>query len=103
MTTTLDLATDVAALVGALVDLPSPSGDEAALADAVESALRRHDHLTVDRDGDAVLARTEHGRSERIVIAGHLDTVPIAGNVPSRREADRIYGCGASDMKGGLA
>src|SRR4051812_15075748 len=61
------------------------------------------DHLKVERDGDAVIARTELGRVQRVVIAGHLDTVPIADNVPSRRDGDRLFGCGASDMKSGLA
>lgn len=55
------------------------------------------------RNGDAVLARTHLGRGSRVILAGHLDTVPIADNVPSRRDADHIYGCGASDMKSGDA
>ena len=59
--------------------------------------------LAVVRDGDAVLARTASGRSRRVLLAGHLDTVPIAGNLPSRIDGDRLYGCGASDMKSGLA
>jgi succinyl-diaminopimelate desuccinylase len=60
-------------------------------------------HLSVDRDGDAVVARTHLGRGSRIVFAGHLDTVPIADNLPSHREGDRLYGCGTSDMKSGVA
>ncbi|HVU73128.1 MAG TPA: succinyl-diaminopimelate desuccinylase [Mycobacteriales bacterium] len=100
----LDLAADPVALTAALVDVPSESGDEKALADLVESALRRHaPHLELLRDGDAVLARTAHGHDRRVLIAGHLDTVPIADNVPSHIEGDRLYGCGSSDMKAALA
>jgi succinyl-diaminopimelate desuccinylase len=99
---TIDLAADVRDLTAALVDIPSVSGTEAALADAIEAALRRLDHLELLRDGDAVLARTQLGRPSRVVLAGHLDTVPIAGNLPSRVDGGRLYGCGASDMKSGV-
>ena len=86
-----------------LVDTPSVSGSERALADWVEQRLRGYPHLRVDRDGDAVVARTSLDRPSRIVVAGHLDTVPIADNVPSRRDGDLLYGCGSSDMKSGDA
>ncbi|MBO3750844.1 succinyl-diaminopimelate desuccinylase [Streptosporangiaceae bacterium NEAU-GS5] len=94
---------DVVALTAALVDAESVSGDEKAIADEIERELRRLPHLTVDRDGDNIVARTHLGRAERVVIAGHLDTVPIADNVPSRIEGGRIHGCGTSDMKSGVA
>jgi succinyl-diaminopimelate desuccinylase len=99
----LDLGLDGPALTAALVDVPSVSGTEAALADQVEQALRALPHLEVVRDGDAVLARTALGLASRVVLAGHLDTVPIAGNVPSHREGDLLYGCGTCDMKSGDA
>jgi succinyl-diaminopimelate desuccinylase len=100
----LDLGQDAAALTAQLVDIPSVSLAEKNLADAVEQALRALPHLTVERDGDAVVARTDLGRAERVVLAGHLDTVPIADNVPSRLDADGIlWGCGTSDMKSGVA
>jgi succinyl-diaminopimelate desuccinylase len=99
----LDLAADGVALTAALVDVPSVSGDEAALTGEVEAALRAVPGLVVERDGNMVLARTELGRDRRVVLAGHLDTVPIADNVPSRRDGDRLYGCGTSDMKSGVA
>ena len=99
----LDLTADVAELTAVLVDTRSESGDEKALADAVESALSALPHLTVVRDGDAVVARTDLGRERRVVIAGHLDTVPIVDNVPSYVDGDRLYGCGTSDMKAGVA
>lgn len=100
----LDLDSDVVALATALIDVPSVSGDEAVIADAVEAALRqRATHLSVERDGNVVLARTDLGRPQRIALAGHLDTVPIADNVPSHRDGDLLYGCGSCDMKSGVA
>lgn len=99
----LDLAADPVALTAALVDVESVSGDERHLADLVEDALRALPHLSVERDGDAVVARTRLGRDRRVLLAGHLDTVPVAGNLPSRREGDRLLGCGTSDMKSGDA
>ncbi|WP_316526462.1 succinyl-diaminopimelate desuccinylase [Kitasatospora brasiliensis] len=101
--TPLDLTLDGGTLTARLVDFPSVSGDEQALADAVEAALRDYPHLTVDRHGNNVVARTNLGRDERVVLAGHLDTVPIADNVPSYVEGDLLYGCGTSDMKSGVA
>ncbi|MET8541842.1 succinyl-diaminopimelate desuccinylase [Kitasatospora sp. NPDC004799] len=101
--TPLDLTLDGGTLTARLVDFPSVSGDEQALADAVEAALRGYPHLTVDRHGNNVVARTNLGRSERVVLAGHLDTVPIADNLPSYVEGDLLYGCGTTDMKSGVA
>jgi succinyl-diaminopimelate desuccinylase len=99
----LDLTQDVASLTAAIVDIESVSGNEKALADAVEEALRALPHLSVERDGDTVIARTSQGRSERVVVAGHIDTVPVNQNLPSRVEGDRLYGCGTGDMKAGVA
>jgi succinyl-diaminopimelate desuccinylase len=103
----LDLTTDLVTLTRALCDVPSVSGDERALADLVETALAGLPHLEVLRDGDAVVARTDLGRERRVVLAGHLDTVPIAGNLPSelREGADGpvIWGRGTVDMKAGVA
>jgi succinyl-diaminopimelate desuccinylase len=99
----LDLAQSGAALTAAIVDVPSVSRDEARLADLVEDALRRYPTLRVERDGNVVLARTDLGREQRLALAGHLDTVPIADNVPSSRAGGRIAGCGTSDMKSGVA
>ncbi|MED7929800.1 succinyl-diaminopimelate desuccinylase [Nonomuraea sp. LP-02] len=99
----LDLTQDVRALTAAIVDIESVSGAERALADAVERALAALPYLKVERSGETVVARTELGRAERVLIAGHLDTVPVAGNLPSRVEGDLLYGCGTSDMKAGVA
>ena len=111
---TLDLRQDVALLTAALMDINSVSGNEQQLADAVEAALRAIPQLAVVRDGDAIVARTELGLGERVILAGHLDTVPLPltdgskGTVPSTWESGVpgegiVYGRGATDMKGGVA
>lgn len=94
---------DLLARCAALVDIPSVSHQEAALADAVEAELRPLPWLSVERVGDNVVARTARGRSQRVVLAGHLDTVPANGNQGARVEGDVLWGLGSADMKGGLA
>ncbi|MQA82433.1 MAG: succinyl-diaminopimelate desuccinylase [Streptosporangiales bacterium] len=99
----LDLSLDAAGLTAQLVDVESVSGDEAHIADLVEAALRELPHLRVERDGNVVLASTDLGRDERVVLAGHLDTVPVKHNLPSKVVDGRLYGRGSCDMKGGVA
>jgi succinyl-diaminopimelate desuccinylase len=99
----LDLSQDAARLTASLVDVESVSGGEKPLADAIEAALRGLPHLTVHRDGNALVARTGLGRPDRVVLAGHIDTVPVAGNLPSHLERGMLFGCGATDMKSGVA
>ncbi|PWW65393.1 succinyl-diaminopimelate desuccinylase [Actinokineospora spheciospongiae] len=104
MTPVLDLTADPVDLTAALVDVPSESGREGVLADAVEAALRAQaPHLELVRSGNTVLARTTLGRPTRVVFAGHLDTVPENRNLPSRREGGVLHGLGTVDMKGGDA
>jgi succinyl-diaminopimelate desuccinylase len=103
----LDLTADAVTLTEQLVNIESVSRDEQAIADAVEEALRPLPHLTVSRHGNTVVARTDLGRRERVVIAGHLDTVPLNDNLPARyerrSEGDLLHGLGTCDMKGGDA
>ncbi len=96
--------TDLLALTASLVDMPSESRHEAALADWIEAELRTVPGLEVVRHGDNVVARTHLGRDQRVVLAGHTDTVPAtAENGGARVEGDVLWGVGASDMKSGLA
>jgi succinyl-diaminopimelate desuccinylase len=95
--------TDLLPRVAELVAIPSVSHQEAALADHVVACLAGLDHLTVERVGGNVVARTDLGRSLRVVVAGHLDTVPPDGNAEPKLDADVLWGLGSADMKGGLA
>ncbi|WP_297450938.1 succinyl-diaminopimelate desuccinylase [uncultured Corynebacterium sp.] len=112
MNATLNLLQGPVDLTAALVDIESVSHNEAAIADAVEEALRevaRADAtIEVLRIDNNVIARTHRGLSQRVILAGHLDTVPTADNVPSTRGVDAqgrdtLFGCGTVDMKSGDA
>jgi succinyl-diaminopimelate desuccinylase len=112
--TTLDLAASSIDITRQICDIPSVSGDEAVLANAIEASLQLP-HLELYRDGDAIVARTNLGRAQRVVIAGHIDTVPINHNLPTERRpstgsgtepgsgAAELWGRGTVDMKGGVA
>ena len=100
----LDLRADPIALTAALVDIPSESRHEQRIADEIEASLRAQTTgFEIIRSGNAVLARTNLGRPSRVLLAGHTDTVPAAGNLPSRLDGDELHGCGTSDMKSGDA
>lgn len=100
MVARVDLSADVVDVAATLVDIPSESHHEQPIADALEEALRACPHLRVTRWGNAIVAEVGE---PRVVIAGHLDTVPSAGNLPHRIEGDLLFGLGSCDMKGGLA
>ena len=102
--TTTD-AGDLFELTTALVAVPSESHHEAELADLVEARLReRAPSLTIDRVAHNVVVRTQLGRDRRVLLGGHLDTVPAnAGNDVPRVEGDTLFGLGSADMKSGLA
>jgi succinyl-diaminopimelate desuccinylase len=103
----LNLTATSVDLTRTICDIPSVSGDESALADLIDTAIRALPHLEVHRDGDTIVARTQLGRDRRVVIAGHIDTVPINGNVPTRDaevEGEPVlWGRGTVDMKAGVA
>ena len=99
----LDLSADVVTLTRQLVDIESVSRDERRIADEIEAALSGLDHLRLSRHGNTLVARTDLGRGERVVIAGHIDTVPLNDNLPSRLDGPLLHGLGTCDMKGGDA
>jgi succinyl-diaminopimelate desuccinylase len=105
--TRLDLTASPVDLTRTICDIDTVSGNEGGLADLIEDALGGLPHLEVVRDGDTVVARTNLGRDRRVVIAGHLDTVPVKDNVPTRMETidgvEYIWGRGTVDMKAGVA
>lgn len=112
MKSKLNLLQDPVDLTAALVDIESVSHNETAIADAVEVALREvaqaDKSIEVLRIDNNVIARTHRGLPQRVILAGHLDTVPTADNVPSTRGVDAqgrdtLFGCGTVDMKSGDA
>jgi succinyl-diaminopimelate desuccinylase len=103
----LDLSAGAIELTRVVCDIESVSGNEAPLADVIESSLEGLAHLELFRDGDAIVARTSLGRGRRVVIAGHIDTVPVNENLPTRFETvdgvEYLWGRGTVDMKAGVA
>ena len=99
----LELSQDVVALTAALVDIESVSRNEGRIVDEIDAALRALDHLEVTRLGNSLVARTRLGRPERVVVAGHVDTVPVNANLPARNDGTLLHGLGSCDMKGGVA
>jgi succinyl-diaminopimelate desuccinylase len=103
----LDLTSSSVELTRTICDIPSVSGDETVLADAIHAAIARLPHLEVHRDGDTIVARTQQGRAQRVVIAGHIDTVPVNANLPttdiSVEGEPFLWGRGTVDMKAGVA
>lgn len=103
----LDLSASSIDLTRQLCDIESVSGNEKNVTDAIEASLAGLDHLELFRNGDALVARTNLGRDRRVVIAGHLDTVPLNNNLPTRYETfdgrDYLWGRGTVDMKAGVA
>jgi succinyl-diaminopimelate desuccinylase len=97
-----ELASRLAARTLELVDIPSESRAEAALAEHIAQVLREGGAEVLDLGDSCVLAHPREMRP-RVLLAGHLDTVPAQGNIPGRADPNRVQGLGASDMKGALA
>ena len=103
----LDLTATSVDLTRTVCDIPSVSGDETRLADAIHAAMSALPHLELHRDGDTIVARTNLGRPRRVAIAGHIDTVPVNANLPVRDVVlggePCLWGRGTVDMKAGVA
>ena len=99
----MSATTDLLAATATLVDIASVSHNEAAITAHIEGRLRAVPWLEVTRIGHNVVARTAFGHSQRLVLAGHTDTVPVNGNDAARIEGDVLHGLGSADMKSGLA
>ncbi len=101
--TALDVTCDIVDLTASLVDIESVSGNEKMITDAIEEVLSPVPWLELWRHRESLVARTTLGRDERVIIAGHVDTVPLNGNLPSRNDGRVLHGLGSCDMKGGVA
>lgn len=99
----LDPSQDVVALTEQLVGIESVSRNEQRITDEIEAVLHGLPHLELTRLGNTLVARTRLDRGERVVIAGHVDTVPVNDNLPARNDGTLLHGLGSCDMKGGLA
>jgi succinyl-diaminopimelate desuccinylase len=87
-----------------LIDIPSESRDEAALATHVLRVLRSGGADARNAGDTCVLAGVTERRDRPLVLlAGHLDTVPAQDNRPGHRDAGTVHGLGAADMKGAVA
>jgi succinyl-diaminopimelate desuccinylase len=103
----LDLSRSSVELTADICNIESVSGHEKNVADAIEAALSGSAHLELIRNGNALVATTNLGRAQRVVIAGHIDTVPVNNNLPVRYSeedgAEFLWGRGTVDMKAGVA
>jgi succinyl-diaminopimelate desuccinylase len=102
----LDTNASLTELTMAICDIESVSGSETKLANEIEGVLQGCSHLNVVRDGNAIVASTNQGL-DRVLIAGHIDTVPVANNLPTKlhhfEREQVIFGRGTVDMKAGVA
>lgn len=86
-----------------LVNISSVSQDEKSIADSIEKALQEYSHLKITRVNNSLVAQTNFGNKQRVVIAGHIDTVPANNNFPGKMTNSEIIGLGSVDMKSGIA
>ena len=87
-----------------LVSIPSESRHERALADDLARRLAGRSGGELLRFGDELVFRFPALSGQpKLILCGHLDTVPAQGPHDVRVEGDRVVGLGASDLKAGLA
>ena len=81
-----------------LVDIPSETGNEIGIRDAIADRLAALPQRKIQRS----LVVGEPGPGT-VLLVGHIDTVPLQGHVGAHIDGGRLHGLGATDMKGGLA
>ena len=86
-----------------LVNISSVSKDEKSIADSIAEALKKIGHLKITRVNNSIVAQTNFGNKQRVVIAGHIDTVPANNNFPGKINNSEVIGLGSVDMKSGIA
>jgi succinyl-diaminopimelate desuccinylase len=97
------VADRLAARTETLVRIPSESRDEEAILDEIRRHLPAAYQVVDDQDSVLLALPQRRPGAPLVLLAGHVDTVPVGGAAPGRREAETIHGRGAADMKSGLA
>jgi succinyl-diaminopimelate desuccinylase len=97
------IAGRLAARTESLVAIPSESRHEEAILTEIRRDLPSLFEIADDRDSVVLALPERRPRAPLVLLAGHVDTVPIARSAPGRREGETVHGRGASDMKSGLA
>lgn len=117
VTAALNPHADIVTLTADLVNIASVSGDENLIAASIFSALSECGWLEVHRFQNCVIAKTNFKKPSRVIVAGHIDTVPVADNANAKLVAageplpsdgsimteEVLFGLGSCDMKGGVA
>lgn len=115
--TALNPHADIVSVTTDLVNIASVSGDENLIASSIFAALSDCGWLEVHRFQNSVIAKTNLNKASRVIVAGHIDTVPVADNAKAKLVAageplpsdgsvmteDVLFGLGSCDMKGGVA
>ncbi|MFZ9702430.1 MAG: succinyl-diaminopimelate desuccinylase [Candidatus Nanopelagicales bacterium] len=99
----LNINQELSKLTLDLVNISSVSKDEKSIADSIAEALKKYSHLKITRVNNSIVAQTNFGNKQRVVIAGHIDTVPANNNFPGKINDSEVIGLGSVDMKSGIA
>ncbi len=98
------LADRLSALTLELVDCASESREEQPAIDLARQRLEQAGVPVRDLGDTCLVAGTaERGERPLVLLAGHLDTVPVQGNRPGRIDGGAVHGLGSCDMKGACA